>query len=55
MLGLKVSLCQLCFAVACDCGLTYFRVKMMSTHSTVCLSIEYVSLIVPGAFVRRCE
>ena len=27
----KINLCPLCFAVACDCGLTYFRRNMMTT------------------------
>ena len=53
--GSKLSLGHLCFAVACDCGLTCFRRNMMSTSSSVCLLLPFSFLNVCSASFRKCE
>ena len=55
VLELKVSLCQLCYAVVCDCGLTYFRRNMLSTSSKVRFLLALIFLKVCSASLRRCE
>ena len=50
-----MSVCHLCFAVACDCGLTYFRVKMISTYSSVRFLLAFIFLNVCSASLRKCE
>ena len=47
--GSKVFLCHLIFAVACDCGLTYFRRNLMSTSSCIRLLLAYMFLNNCGA------
>ena len=42
LLGSKVSLCNLCFAKACDCGLTHFCCKMIITSSSFRLLLAYM-------------
>ena len=37
-----MSVCHLCFNVACDCGLTYFHLKLMSASLGVCLLLEFI-------------
>ena len=39
-----MNLCHLCFAVACDCGLMYFRRNKISKTSSVCLLLASMSL-----------
>ena len=55
MFGSKVSLCHLCFAVACDCGLTFFRRNMMSTSPSNRLLLAIMFQKDCSASFRRCE
>ena len=54
VLGLKMRSYHLCFVVACDSALKYFRLKMMSTSSSVHLLLSFF-LIVFVVSLRRCE
>ena len=55
VLGSKVSLCPLCFDVVRDCGLTHFRLKMMSTSSSVHLLLAFIFLNACRAYFRRSD
>ena len=50
MLGANVIFCHLCFALACDCGLRYFRRNMMSMSSDVRLLLAFMFLKICRAF-----
>ena len=55
MLGSKTRICHLCFAVAGECGLTYFCRIIMSTFSSVCSLLSFMFLNVCSASFWRCE
>ena len=48
--GSKMSLCHLCFAVACGCSLTYFRRNLISTSSMFHFLLAFLFLNVCRAF-----
>ena len=50
-----MSFCNLCFAVACNCGMTYLRLKMISPSSSAPLLLAFIFQHICSAFVRRCE